>query len=141
MLILAKNLLPTFALFLLTAPALVMGQDISESPLPSCPDTPNCEHQVHTFDLASSALTDHVIAALKDMDAESIDVEQLDTIQAVFKIWKYRDDVSVAVQPNGDQSTLFVRSASREGYSDLGVNRRRVKRFMKTLNKSIKQDK
>ena len=118
-----------------------MGQDVSQSPLPSCPETPNCEHQAHTFDLIPSALTDHVIAVFKDMDAESIDVGQIDTneIRAVFKIWKYRDDVSVAVLPNGDQSTLFVRSASREGFSDLGVNKRRVKRFMNKLNRSIEK--
>lgn len=116
-----------------------MSQDLDSSPLPTCPSTPNCIHQAHQFELPASELADHVMNALKAMEAESIDIGQVDMheIRAVFKAWKYRDDVHIAMQTNQDNTILFIRSASREGAYDFGVNKRRVKRILRHINASI----
>lgn len=59
-------------------------------------------------------------------------------IDAVFKIFIYKDDFAVQTEAT-DESSGFVhiRSSSRTGYSDLGVNRRRVKRFLRLLKKQL----
>ena len=116
-----------------------MSQDLSLSPLAACPDKPNCVHEAHHFHLLPSDMGDFVVAVLKDMQAESIDLGMVDAheIHAVFKIWRYRDDVHIVIIMENGGATLFIRSASREGYSDFGVNKRRVKKFFRKLNASL----
>ncbi|MFK7847411.1 MAG: DUF1499 domain-containing protein [Rhodothermales bacterium] len=123
---------------LLFTPA-VLSQDLSSSPLQSCPESPNCVHQTHSYQILSSDLSDHVIAVLKEMGAESIDIGQVDhhEIHAVFKVWTFRDDVHIAITQLRDSATLYIRSASRKGHNDLGVNKRRVKKFLSALDKAI----
>lgn len=59
------------------------------------------------------------------------------TIEAVFKIFIYKDDVSIRLEAGRLQTLLHIRSASREGYYDFGVNKRRVGRFIKILGEKI----
>jgi uncharacterized protein (DUF1499 family) len=105
------------------------------SPLPDCPDSPNCEHVARTYgDVSASRLFDAARAALQSLSPTEMDVSP-DSMQAhaVYRVaLVFKDDVDVAVREDGP--TLFVRSASRVGYSDLGVNRRRVERFFAALN-------
>lgn len=57
---------------------------------------------------------------------------------AVYRVaWIFKDDVSVAIEAQSDSSVLHVRSASRVGESDLGVNRRRVLRFFEALEEEL----
>ncbi len=116
-----------------------MSQDLSSNPLPECPDTPNCVLQVHSFPLPASNLSALAEGVLRDMDAESIKIGTVDhhALDAVFKVFKYRDDLQIYIQPERDGSLLYIRSASREGYYDLGVNKRRVKRFLRKLDQAI----
>ncbi len=127
-----------FSYALLFTPA-ALSQDLSSSPLQSCPDTPNCVHQAHSYQLLSSDLGDLVIGVLKDMKAESIDIGQIDAheIHAVFKVWTFRDDLHIAIIQNQDAATLYIRSASRKGNSDLGVNKRRVNKFLSKLQEAM----
>ncbi len=65
-------------------------------------------------------------------------------IDAVYRIplFGFKDDVKLLVQPDGDErSILHLKSASRVGYSDLGVNRRRVNRILKRINTEIENQK
>ena len=118
----------------------VFGQNLFDSPLKPCPESPNCSHQVRTYPIFASELSYKMVAALESLGPESLEIGTIDThsIQAVFKIWGYLDDVEIAILPekNGS-STLYIRSASREGFSDLGVNRRRVKKILRRLDKLI----
>ena len=62
-------------------------------------------------------------------------------IDAVFRIavFGFKDDVEMFVESTDNQkSMLHIKSASRVGYSDLGVNRRRVKRIIKEIQQNIK---
>jgi len=57
-------------------------------------------------------------------------------INTVFKAFIYKDDFIVLIEDEeaGDSTCrVHIRSSSRVGYSDLGVNRRRVKRFLRKL--------
>jgi uncharacterized protein (DUF1499 family) len=57
---------------------------------------------------------------------------------AVFKAGPFRDDVAVAVTPEGEgRSTLHVRSASRVGESDLGLNRLRARRIAAEVEQRV----
>jgi len=47
--------------------------------------------------------------------------------------WGFKDDVVVRVAPRGGGSVVDVRSTSRVGISDLGVNARRIRRFLAEL--------
>jgi uncharacterized protein (DUF1499 family) len=46
-------------------------------------------------------------------------------------IFRFVDDIEFVIDPGA--SVIQVRSASRTGYSDFGVNRRRVERIRRTL--------
>lgn len=67
-----------------------------------------------------------------------MDLEESD-IKAVFKIGPYRDDLAVSVETLEDGTTvLYIRSASRTGYTDYGVNRRRVRTILKAIESRFK---
>jgi len=48
-------------------------------------------------------------------------------------LFGFKDDIVVRVTPNGDGSRVDVRSLSRVGKSDFGVNAKRVRRFLQQL--------
>ena len=81
---------------------------------------------------------------LAAMDAESVEVSDSGEIHAVFRIpvFGFRDDVHLALTGHPDGGTfVHFRSASRTGYSDLGVNSRRAERFFRLLTGSLRDDK
>ena len=47
--------------------------------------------------------------------------------------WGFKDDIVVRVAPRGAGSVVDVRSKSRVGVSDLGVNANRIRRFLSEL--------
>jgi uncharacterized protein (DUF1499 family) len=57
---------------------------------------------------------------------------------AVYRVaLVFKDDVQIAVDSMESGSRLHVRSASRVGQSDLGVNRRRVQRLLRHLEEAL----
>jgi uncharacterized protein (DUF1499 family) len=48
----------------------------------------------------------------------------------------FRDDIVIRIQPDGAGSKVDIRSKSRHGESDLGVNARRIREFMAKLRAS-----
>lgn len=76
------------------------------------------------------------------MNPEKITPNQHDyRIQAVFKVFLFRDDVTIQLAPSpADQqweTLLHIKSTSRKGYSDLGVNRRRISTFLKKVQQML----
>ena len=51
------------------------------------------------------------------------------------RVFRWKDDVVVRIQPDGDGggSIVDMRSKSREGKSDLGANARRIRKFFEAL--------
>jgi uncharacterized protein (DUF1499 family) len=117
--------------------------DTSASPLPPCPDSPNCVRTARAFAADADTLLMAAQRALAAMGPVELTLEpEAARLHAVFRVaLVFKDDVSVAVTTDDgggggaapDRATLHVRSASRLGYSDLGVNRRRVDRFFERL--------
>lgn len=117
--------------------------DDVHNPLPPCPDSPNCVRISRKLPYDKDKVFKASVDAIEMMGAaEKKLLESPLRISAVFKVFIYKDDFTVLVQEAGaDTSYLHLRSSSRVGYSDLGVNRRRVKRFLKKLRKIVEREK
>ncbi|MFB6247254.1 MAG: DUF1499 domain-containing protein [Salinibacter sp.] len=106
------------------------------NPLPACPDSPNCERVSTDYAVSADRLFARVQTALRDLGPVQMQLDP-DSMRAaaVYRVaWVFKDDVAVAVEPTANGSRLHVRSASRVGYSDLGVNRRRVRRLLAAVD-------
>jgi uncharacterized protein (DUF1499 family) len=141
----AISLLVIIALFILglmsksgQAPNLVDGR------LTQCPDKPNCvnsefvsdaEHYieplVYSADEAAQVLP-RLKTIIYDMGG-SIQAEEADYLAATFtsSIFRFVDDMELRI--DADQNTIHLRSASRVGRSDGGVNRKRVELLKKSF--------
>jgi uncharacterized protein (DUF1499 family) len=117
--------------------------------LAPCPTSPNC--------VSSDSTDDHAIAALKfsgsaekawqaakeallSLPRTRIVAESGHTLHAECKsaIFRFVDDVNFELRP--DQGIIAVRSASRVGYSDLGVNRRRIEAVRSAFNERMSKN-
>jgi len=115
---------------------------LQQGVLSACPDSPNCVcSEAH-----SQASEEHTILAvptdegtwtqLKDAIAEQGGMIQHDDgeyLHATFtsRIFRYVDDVEL--RRDAGQGLIHIRSASRVGRSDFGVNRKRVENIKERL--------
>jgi len=105
--------------------------------LKPCPDKPNCvsselvsdaghyiEPLVYSADHAAQVLP-RLKTIIGDMGG-SIQVEETDYLAATFtsSLFRFVDDLEIRIDT--EQKTIHLRSASRVGYGDGGVNRKRV---------------
>ncbi|MRI33891.1 DUF1499 domain-containing protein [Endozoicomonas sp. OPT23] len=108
----------------------------------SCPESPNC--------VSSQATGDHYIEPLKvsgmstkEINSTLVNIlgnqERVDVVSnknnvikavATSKWFRFKDDITFRI--NSDE-TVDIKSSSRTGYSDLGVNRERVEKLRKEL--------
>ncbi|MBN4003461.1 DUF1499 domain-containing protein [Nostoc sp. LPT] len=109
---------------------------ISDGKLASCPNSPNCvssqstdaSHQIAPLTFTSTP--EEAIANLKQiiesLPRTKIITENKDYLYAEFKsaLLRFVDDVEFYLDRNAN--VIHVRSASRLGQSDLGVNRQRI---------------
>lgn len=61
-------------------------------------------------------------------------------MDAVFRIRivGFKDDVNIAIEPRDEESSYFhIKSASRVGHGDLGVNKRRVERITNRIQEEL----
>lgn len=74
-----------------------------------------------------------VAKALSSMDGVSIKQQTSNYLYAVFttKLMRFKDDVEVYL--DDAEKCMHFRSASRVGYSDLGVNKKRYDAFIERL--------
>ena len=107
-----------------------------EGPLPLCGDSSNC-YRVRRVIAASpeevrQAAEVAIRASRNWLTGEATRVTPTDDgFRAVIKVGPFYDDLQIAVVPGASgQSVLHVRSASRIGESDLGINRLRVRRIL-----------
>ena len=104
--------------------------------LAPCPDSPNCvssqsEDKGHAvaplrYEGAAEAAMRELVGVIRGMRGARIKTVQEQYIHAEFTSFLFRfvDDVEFLLDDG--PKTIHVRSVSRVGYSDLGVNRRRV---------------
>jgi len=112
-------------------PGLVSGT------LAPCPDKPNCvsseagedaDHQIAPIDYAgisTEAAWSRIQQVIEELGGE-VTVASDAYLAATFtsSLFRFIDDVECRLDPAKEQ--IQIRSASRVGYSDLGVNRKRV---------------
>lgn len=116
------------------------GQDLSDNPFPPCPDSPNCIRYSQTLETPVDSGFEAAHAALLKMKPKQLMLKKdARYIEAVFKIFLFRDDLLIRLipSPDGKRARLHLRSASRTGYSDLGVNRQRVHTFLEHLHQNL----
>jgi len=108
-----------------------------------CPDTPNCvsslaknpKHRIEPFKLKKDPKTSwnivqKIIGSLprtKIVSADNSDIHA----ESRSMIFRFVDDLMLHLTPS--DGIIHIRSASRTGYSDFGVNRRRVESLGKKL--------
>lgn len=117
-------------------PGLVDGR------LSACPDSPNCVcseaygdalHDIEPVAVRSLSTTDP-LAAIRGVitDMGGVILEEDGTyLAAAFSstLFGFVDDLEVRIEPQ--HGVIHVRSASRAGYGDAGVNRKRVELLRK----------
>ncbi len=109
------------------------------SALSPCPGSPNCvssdasdkAHQVAPFSLAVSPgeawhAVRLAVSALPRTDIVA-DTGQYLHAECRSALFRFVDDLELHLRPN--EEVIAVRSASRLGYSDFGVNRSRVEKL------------
>ncbi|MEO1926482.1 MAG: DUF1499 domain-containing protein [Gammaproteobacteria bacterium] len=105
----------------------------------SCPDAPKCvssyvsdpRHHIEPFNFNDELETAvlRLKQALLREKRVTIITEQATFLRAEVRslIFRFVDDVEFTMLP--DQGLIHVRSSARTGYSDFGVNRRRIERI------------
>lgn len=125
-----------FYLIVMTLSSATPANPVTEKRLPSCPNSPNCvssqakdeDHFIAPFKITGNV--DVAWAALKKALASQsrtvITHETGETLhaQATSLVFRFVDDIDVILDRKA--GLIHVRSASRTGHGDFGVNRKRV---------------
>jgi uncharacterized protein (DUF1499 family) len=131
-----------------SGPSVLGDEEEGAAPLTllACPDSPNCvsslssntEQHVAPFTWVEGDAAAYQLAIVNAVEADGGNVEaQIDGyIWATYtsSLFRFVDDVEWLL--NADKTHFDVRSASRTGYSDLGVNRKRVERLQEAMSVS-----
>jgi uncharacterized protein (DUF1499 family) len=108
-----------------------------------CPDRPNCvssqaQDAAHAiaplaFEGDPAKAMARLVDAIRAMPGSTIIVLRSDYLHAEFAsaLWGFVDDVQFTIVPGA--TAIAVRSASRLGYGDFGVNRKRVEAIRAAL--------
>jgi len=128
-----------FVLFILTMSSHTSANTADLKP---CPDKPNCvssmandDHAVAPFQLKKGHRFNslQLIKTLKQLDNNISVIHDEHRIHAEItsRVFGFVDDLDLII--NTKQHVMHVRSASRTGYYDFGVNRRRVEKLRALL--------
>lgn len=130
-----------YTLFQLFIAMSLQNTTTSDHPFSPCPGTPNCVIETHTYNSDPETLFHAALFVLNESNTHQLhsDPDKL-SIDAVYRIWffGFKDDLKVAVQKESNsRSQLHIKSSSRVGRGDLGVNQRRINRIIRKLNKKL----
>jgi uncharacterized protein (DUF1499 family) len=130
-----------FGLSLLSRRAPDVG--LQNGRLRPCPDSPNCvcsfdtddEHAIAPLDGGNdpAATFDRLRVLLQSMSRVQVVTDEGNYLHAGFTtpLLRFVDDVEFLL--DADAGVIHIRSASRVGHSDLGVNRKRVEQLRERL--------
>ena len=128
----------------LIAVILLLVMSPSSAELSPCPNRPNCvsslstddEHRIEplTFSMPVAEALARLKQVLLNEPRTSIVKEEGGYLHAEARSFLFRfvDDVEFLF--DAEKRVIHMRSASRIGYSDLGVNRRRIERIRSAFN-------
>ncbi len=130
----------------MSVPGLINGK------LTPCPDKPNCfcsdypddqSHYVQPIDYAPKTAASVLAKSRTVVESMGgVVVSQNETyLAATFTsgLFTFVDDFELRIDQA--QQQLYMRSASRVGYGDIGVNKRRVKQFSTELTNQLANQK
>jgi len=134
-----------FYIFFMTLNTTNQANSASEKTLPLCRDSPNCvssqaqdaPHFIEPFKI--KGLPKEAWQALKQaLNSQSrmvITHETNDTLhaEATSLVFRFVDDINVILDV--ENGLIHIRSASRTGHSDFGVNRKRLEALRLQLQK------
>lgn len=131
-------------LFILLIITMCSQASANTNGLKPCPNKPNCvssmandEHAIAPFQLKIDGAfsTQQLVKALKQLDnnISVIHDEHRAHAEITSRVFGFVDDLDLTIDT--EQQIIHVRSASRTGYYDFGVNRRRVEK-LRTILKS-----
>ncbi len=116
---------------------------VTNSRLATCPTSPNCVssdasdagHQIPPLQLHAPAdrvwqMSEEAVSALPRTHIVTTTPDYLHA-ECRSALFGFVDDLELHLRPN--EGIIAVRSASRLGYSDFGVNRRRIETLRKLL--------
>lgn len=125
---------------------------IENGQLSPCPATPNCVSSQATDEkhfiepiLSTGKLLEvksHILKILNESKSAKIIETKDDYIRAEFtsKLFRFVDDVEFYFpDTKSTEMTIHVRSASRVGHSDFGVNRKRIEQIRSKFKVISKQ--
>lgn len=127
-----------FALLPLTMPVAE-----NNTALKDCPDSPNCvsslaednRHSIEAFRITGEVDTTwQALINMLGREQRTKLVEQLENylhVEVTSLIFRFVDDVEFLLLPH--ERLIHVRSASRTGYRDFGVNRKRIEKYREQL--------
>jgi uncharacterized protein (DUF1499 family) len=115
---------------------------LQKNPLSICPDSPNCIRlSIYIPKNPEKLLTDVEIIIDLMGGKQVMIVHDKFVLTSVFNVFIFRDDFIIQLMSFEDGSILHLKSSSRIGYGDLGVNKRRVKDFLKKLHALLNEEK
>ena len=141
----------TSLIFFTGCTGVIPKMGIDNGQLIQCPTTPNCvnsqakdkKHYIEPILMTGTPLEvkNHILKILNELKRAKIIVAEDHYIRVEFisKVFRFIDDLEFYF-PNtkSKELTIHVRSASRVGHSDLGVNRKRIEQIrskFKEINK------
>ena len=105
-------------------------------PFDPCPGTPNCHIDFIDIREGVEKGLGLVHRTLKQMGARKINIQK-NKLDAEFRVFVFIDDFRVSVEATDSGCRVWVRSSSRVGDSDLGVNKRRVNKFFGKIQRAL----
>ena len=139
-----RRLAPLVAI-LITTSSCAITQHVNGTDM-KCPSSPKCVSseerntprfiEPFSFDDQPKQAMKRLKVALLEEDHVTITHEESTSLLAEVRsqIFGFVDDVKFVLLP--EQGTIQVRSSARTGYSDLGVNRRRIERIRRVFEDS-----
>ena len=113
----------------------------------TCPDSPNCvssvvtneRHYIEplTYSGSDQAAWDQLITIVGELKRSKITQVSETSLSAEFRtaLFRFVDDTHFQLRP--ELNRIEVRSSSRTGTYDMGVNRKRVEKIRSLLNESL----
>lgn len=143
----------TSLIFLSGCAAVIPKLGIENGQLTECQTTPNCvisqardkTHYIEPILTTGKPLEvkNHILKILNELKRSKIIVAEDNYIRAEFtsKVLRFVDDVEFYFpDTKSKEMTVHVRSASRVGHSDFGMNRKRIEQIRSKF-KAIKKEK
>jgi uncharacterized protein (DUF1499 family) len=134
-----------FYIILMALSTMNQANSASEKKLPLCRDSPNCvssqaednKHFIEPFKISGNpeAAWKALKRAIDNHSRMVITHESPDSLhaEATSLVFGFVDDINAILDP--ETNLIHIRSASRTGHSDFGVNRKRIEALRSQLQK------